>query len=206
LTERAGSVISSSTGWKGLERVLQDNPTFDRFVADMRALIAEVRHDEAMLMQRGRARLAELVSRDDWLPDRFALVPQGAFKQYMLYREDGVDFSVLSVAWAPRQKAIAHDHTMWGMFGQLRGAESSRIYDMPIAGQPMTIRSEVLLRPGDTACISPALGDIHDVENVDDGVSVSIHVYGGDLEAVLDRRHRYDTATGQMIPFESSYH
>jgi predicted metal-dependent enzyme (double-stranded beta helix superfamily) len=186
--------------------MLTDCPKFDRFVADMRAIMAAYGSDESGLIAAGRARLAELVAVDDWLPDEFARPASAGFKQYILFRQSGVDFSVISVVWARGQKAIAHDHTMWGMFGQLRGAEATRLYDAPVAGQEMTVKAAATLRPGDTAFVSPSTCDIHDVENVNEGVSVSIHVYGGDLEAVLDRRHRYDTSNGQAIPFITQYH
>lgn len=186
--------------------MLDECPVFDRFVADMRDLIADCGDDEARLLDQGQRRLALLVAGDDWLPEHFMQADPGQFRQYMLFRRDGVDFSVLSVAWGPGGKAIAHDHTMWGLIGQLRGSERSRTFAAPQPGVPMTMLSSVALRPGETTFLSPTLCDIHDVENVSDGVSVSIHVYGGDLEAVFDRRHRYRIETGEAIPFESSYH
>lgn len=186
--------------------MLANNPTFDSFVADMTKIIANHCDDEAKLLELGRARLAKLVATDSWLPEEFAQADDQSFKQYMLFRENGLDFSVISVVWAPGQKAIAHDHTVWGMIGQLRGSEMTQIYNTPEPGRPMTVRAAATLKPGETTFVSPTFGDIHDVKNVCDGVSVSIHVYGGDLEAVLGRRHRYKTDTGEAIPFETSYH
>lgn len=185
--------------------MLIGNPKFDRFVAELRALRARIGTDETAMIEGARALLGELVATDDWLPSEFAEPHPTQFKQYRLYRS-AEDFTVLCVVWGPGQKAPPHDHTIWGLVGQLRGAERTRLFDEPEPGRPMRVRSTVTLLPGQTTALSPTLGDIHDVENVADGVSVSIHVYGADLESLAARRRRFEPTTGTVIPFEASYH
>jgi len=52
--------------------------------------------------------------------------------------------------------------------------------------------------------VSPTVGDIHRVANAfADRVSISIHVYGGNIGAV--RRAVYDAETGEEKPFVSGY-
>ena len=52
--------------------------------------------------------------------------------------------------------------------------------------------------------LSPKEGDIHQVRNAfDDRVSISIHVYGGNIGAV--RRHTFDVKTGEPKLFVSGY-
>ncbi|MGH8818014.1 MAG: cysteine dioxygenase, partial [Achromobacter pestifer] len=52
--------------------------------------------------------------------------------------------------------------------------------------------------------LSPEEGDIHRVSNAfADRVSISVHLYGGNIGAVS--RHVYDPATGQPKPFVSGY-
>ncbi len=186
--------------------MLRDNPIFDSFVARMTALMEDAGDDEARVVGEGQGLLAELVSSDTWLPDEFACAHPDHFKQYMLHRDVEKGFTILCVVWSKGQSAAPHDHTVWGLIGQLRGAERTRVYDRPQVGQPMAPRGDVVLHPGETTALSPRLGDIHDVANVADGVSISIHVYGGDLEALAARRNRYDAATGATMPFIATYH
>jgi predicted metal-dependent enzyme (double-stranded beta helix superfamily) len=52
--------------------------------------------------------------------------------------------------------------------------------------------------------VSPRIGDIHQVSNAfEDRVSISIHIYGGDIGAI--QRHVFDPAKGQAKPFTSHY-
>ncbi|MFQ6748439.1 cysteine dioxygenase, partial [Bordetella pertussis] len=61
-----------------------------------------------------------------------------------------------------------------------------------------------VLRPGDVACVSPSIGDIHQVSNAyDDRVSISIHLYGGNIGRI--RRSVYDPQTGASKAFVSGY-
>ncbi len=60
------------------------------------------------------------------------------------------------------------------------------------------------LAPGSVDLLSPAEGDIHEVTNAfEDRVSISIHVYGGNIGAV--ERHVFDATTGAAKPFVSGY-
>ena len=53
------------------------------------------------------------------------------------------------------------------------------------AGRPVPHGEPVRLLPGQVEAVSPAVGDIHRVNNAhDDRVSISIHVYGANIGAV----------------------
>lgn len=186
--------------------MLIGNASLDRFVSRMDSLMISAGDDEARILDEGQHLLRELVSHDDWLPDDYGQADPDHFRQNMLYRMPGKDFTILCVVWGPGQAATPHNHTVWGMIGQLRGAELNRSYAAPVAGEPMKTVSEITLLPGQTLALSPQLGDIHDVTNVADGVSVSIHVYGGDLEGLAHRRSRFDAITGEAIPFHATYY
>ena len=186
--------------------MLEGNARFDEFLDGLRSLLATSGGDEAAVLEKGRALMARLVAQDDWLPEDYAQADPATFKQYMLHREPDGAFTVLCVVWDRGQLAGAHDHSIWGIVGQLRGAERTREYDAPEPGKPMTVRHEEVLQPGQTCVISPSTGDIHDVSNAHDGVSISIHAYGGDLAAVAGKRSRYEAETGTRTPFRATYH
>lgn len=171
------------------------------FLAQMVAL-ADDPSPEPALLDRGEAALAELVAIDDWLPDAFAVPDPRRYQQHLLHRDPGGRLSVVSFVWGPGQATPVHDHTVWGLVGVLRGSESSQRYVPDHDGVPRPDGAAQVLLPGDIDRLSPAEGDIHEVTNVDDAVSISIHVYGADIGAV--KRHTFD-ADGGVRTFISGY-
>ncbi len=175
---------------------------FRDFVRGM-TLLAEQGADEARWLDEGKALLAGLVQRDDWLPEAFA-EPGPTYRQYLLHCDPLERFCVVSFVWGPGQSTPVHNHTVWGLVGMLRGEETSTTYRFGAPGQPMLAGEKEMLRPGEVVAVSPNLEDIHRVENaVADAASISIHVYGGNIGAVA--RHVFDPATGAPKRFISGY-
>ncbi|MNN56425.1 Cysteine dioxygenase type I [compost metagenome] len=144
-----------------------------------------------------------LVANDDWLPAEMAQPHPGYYQQHLLYCDPLDRFSLVSFVWGPGQQTPVHDHTVWGLIGVLRGAELDQRYrdddgHMVPDGEPERLSA------GQVAVVSPTLGDVHRVRNAhDDRVSVSIHLYGGNIGRI--RRHVFDVATGVVKPFVSGY-
>jgi len=155
------------------------------------------------LMQAARPLLAELIAVDDWLPDDCAVPHPQFYRQYLLHCDPAERFSLVSFVWGPGQKTPIHDHTVWGLIGMLRGAEISTPFTRMPSGALEVAGEPVRLEPGDIDAVAPEIGDIHQVVNAfADQVSISIHLYGGNIGAV--RRHIYEP-TGQVKPFISGY-
>ncbi|MBY4896927.1 cysteine dioxygenase [Cupriavidus sp. AU9028] len=179
------------------------------FVAAVAALADRTRNDADAMARGARPLLHELVQQDGWLPDEFAQPHPTYYQQYLLYGDPLDRFSVVSFVWGPGQSTPVHDHTVWGWIGVLRGAEVETPYRLRDAGAASTgalvqVRPETVLRAGEVAGVSPASGDIHRVRNAfDDRVSVSIHLYGGNIGRI--RRHVFDPASGERKPFVSGY-
>lgn len=175
------------------------------FVAAISRLTDAAGHgaDEAALLAGATGPLRELVAHDDWLPDAMARPHPVYYQQHLLYGDPLDRFSLVSFVWGPGQQTPVHDHTVWGLIGVLRGAEIDQRYTAA-AGQLMPAGDEVLLSAGEVAAVSPALGDVHRVRNAfDDKVSISIHLYGGNIGRI--RRHVFDPATGEAKAFVSGY-
>ena len=69
--------------------------------------------------------------------------------------------------------------------------------------RPMRLLGESVLLPGDVDRVSPRLGDIHRVSNAcDDRVSISIHIYGGNIGRIP--RHVYDVDTARRASFRDT--
>lgn len=177
-------------------------PRLAAFVQDMDAALAAA-PGETHAMPACATLLRALVAHDDWLPEACARPHSVHYQQYLLYRDPDDRYSVVSFVWGPGQHTPIHDHGTWGVIGMLRGAEYSRAYART-DGRMIPAPDEERLEPGQTACVSPSLGDIHLVRNAhDDRVSISIHVYGTDIGK--QTRHVYDPDTGAARSFVSGY-
>lgn len=174
---------------------------FDHFIGAMSTLVGRTT-DEPALLREGRTLLAELVRHDDWLPARAEAARNDRYAQHLLHRDPQGRFSVVSFVWGPGQRTPVHDHTVWGLVGVLRGAE--RCEECTLDGTVPRLSGHAhLMQPGDVEAVSPSVGDWHRVSSArDDGLSISIHVYGADIGQV--HRHRLDDR-GAVIGFVSGY-
>lgn len=171
------------------------------FVVAFSKLLA-TQPDEAEILERGAPLLADLVAVDDWLPAAYAQPSPIRYRQYLLYADAREDFSVVSFVWAAGQETPIHDHTVWGLIGLLRGKESSQAYAQDDQGRLRASGSPLTLYPGDVTAVSPSVGDLHDVRNAGSDVSISIHVYGGNIGAI--QRSTFNLR-GERKPFVSGY-
>jgi len=171
------------------------------FVVAMTRLVSRT-EDEPTLLREGRALLSGLIAREGWLPEACATPRPDRYAQYLLHCDPLERFSVVSFVWGPGHRTPVHDHTVWGLVGQLRGAERCEEVRLD-GGQPVVSGQAHVMRPGDIEAVSPTVGDWHRVSSARaDGPSISIHVYGANIGAV--RRHRLD-GEGRMIDFVSGY-
>lgn len=165
--------------------------------------IVERRLEEAETLASIEPLLADLVAKDDWLPDDYAQPDPQFYRQYLLHADPLERLSIVSFVWGPGQKTPVHDHRVWGLVGILRGAEQSIAYERGADGK-LTPGAAERLEQGRVVAVSPRIGDIHEISNaLPDRSSISIHVYGGNIGAV--RRTVYDPATGAEKPFISGY-
>ena len=171
------------------------------FVVAMTALV-DTTQEEARLLAESRVLLARLIVRDDWLPDAFSAGRSDRYAQYLLHCDPQERFSVASFVWGPGQATPVHNHTVWGLVGILRGAERCEEFEIR-SGQPVATGGQHLMQRGDIDAVSPALGDWHRVSHAaGQAQTISIHVYGANIGAVL--RRRLDPA-GQTMAFVSGY-
>jgi 3-mercaptopropionate dioxygenase len=109
-----------------IERVSIASPRIERlreFVIALNDLVDAAGGEPGILCEGSRL-LKELVRVDDWLPARYAQPSTDGYQQYLLHADSRERFSVVSFVWGPAQKSPIHDHTVWGIVGILRGAES----------------------------------------------------------------------------------
>ena len=172
------------------------------FVKEL-SLLLEQKPSEAVIFTQGKKLLENLIAKDDWLPEEFTKPHPQYYQQYLLYADPLDRFSVVSFVWGPGQKTPIHNHTVWGMVGQLRGQEKGTPYYRQANGEFKPGESCVS-PPGHVDTVSPATHDIHVVENnMSDQTSISIHVYGGNIGRI--QRSVFDSGTGAEKSFVSGY-
>lgn len=175
-----------------------------QFVKKMTHLVATPAIDEVQLLAHAAPLMRSLVAHDDWLPAEMAVAHAQYYKQHLLYGDPLDRFSLVSFVWGPGQATPIHDHTVWGIIAMLRGAEYSRRFVRNSDGQLTPEGPEQRLDPGDIDLVSPRIGDIHRVRNaLDDQVSISIHLYGGNIGRI--ERHAFAPDSGAAKPFISGY-
>ncbi|MER1968930.1 cysteine dioxygenase [Castellaniella sp. GW247-6E4] len=171
------------------------------FVSDMTRLVQET-SDEAELLAECSRLMGPLIRTEAWLPEFCTRPHPDHYQQYLLHADPLERFSVVSFVWGPGQHTPVHDHTVWGVIGVLRGAESSTRYAR--AESVLSPLGTTILRAGEIDTVSPTIGDIHRVANAVEGAaSISIHVYGANIGAVS--RHVFDPDTGEARSFISGY-
>ena len=172
------------------------------FVKELSQLL-DLRPEEATIFTKGKALLENLIAVDDWLPVEFTKPHPQYYQQYLLYADPLDRFSIVSFVWGPGQKTPLHNHTVWGMVGQLRGEEKGTpYYRLPNGG--FKAGESCICPPGHVDTVSPNTHDIHVVENnLSDQTSISIHVYGGNIGRI--QRSVFDPITGTQKSFVSGY-
>jgi predicted metal-dependent enzyme (double-stranded beta helix superfamily) len=177
---------------------------FREFVRSFTRFIETSRGDEARVFVEGKALLHELITHDDWLPERFARPDPDRYQQYLLYCDPLERFSVVSFVWGPGQETPVHDHTVWGMVGVMRGVERCEEFSRDPATGRLRSSGAHEVSGGAIDLVSPRVGDIHRVSNaVGDRASTSIHVYGANIGGV--KRHVYELPEGRSRAFVSGY-
>jgi predicted metal-dependent enzyme (double-stranded beta helix superfamily) len=173
------------------------------FVVDFTRLVDDTGGNEATLIAGGKGLLGALIRSDDWLPETFAFADPLRYRQYLLHCDPLERFSVVSFVWDRGQSTPIHNHTVWGLVGVLRGAEVSTRYEFTDAGTALRESELQRFEAGEIDAVSPSVGDIHRVSNAyRNAVSVSIHVYGGNIGAL--RRATFDLE-GRRREFISGY-
>lgn len=174
------------------------------FIYSFARLVESADQDEERILVDGKSLLSELIRHDDWLPDEFAQPDPDRYQQYLLFCDPLERFSLVSFVWGPGQTTPVHDHTVWGMVGVMRGAETCEEFELDLEAHRLRSTGTHQLARGGIDLVSPRIGDIHRVSNaLPDGTSISIHVYGANIGAV--KRHVYDPVTGEKETFISGY-
>jgi len=146
--------------------------------------------------------LAALLSeylKDQRLEERFRRPdPNLPVTTYLLYTDPQGLFSIAVLVFQPRAKTAVHDHQSWVVWGTYTGRERETRYrrtEVPGKSFPRLDPAwSKVFASGEISFIDPPPGDVHEVANESDDVSISIHVHATDIgkqaRNIYDMKHK----------------
>ena len=163
------------------------------FVRDLRAAAANSA-DPAAIMERVTPLARRLALAREWLePRHYTVDDVQGFGLHVLHEDPDHSLLVFVAAWGPGRGVAPHNHGTWAVVAGVDGDERNTFWQReddgsrPGYAKLRKVREQVF-GPGDVFAM-PA-GTIHSVVNDTAQVTVSLHVYGFNLN--LTRRSQFD--------------
>ena len=131
------------------------------------------------------ARLGALLAQDGWLAPEHREADLESYRQHLLHVSADRRVSIVALVWLPGQRTAIHDHVSWCVVGVYEGRERETRYRAVESGGRRHLEAVGTIEalPGHVEVIVPsAEADIHDVTAVGAKPTISIHVYGADIE------------------------
>ena len=127
---------------------------------------------------------------------------QQGFGFQVLHEEPDHTLAVAALSWLPGRGTPPHDHGTWGIVVGVEGDEINTFWQRVDDGRTpghAEIRklSEKTFRPGEAIALTPDI--IHSVHNPADRVSVSLHVYGKNIN--FTGRSQFDVERRTVTPW-----
>ncbi len=127
-------------------------------------------------------RLSGLLAEDGWLAPEHREGDPDKYRQHLLHVTPDRRISIVALVWLPGQSTPIHDHVSWCVVGVYEGREREIRYRA--AGGQLEEAGSIEALPGHVEVIVPSSeADIHAVTAAGDTPTISIHVYGADIEA-----------------------
>lgn len=120
------------------------------------------------------------------LPDRFLQVKPNGYCRRLLHRDEELGFTAVVMTWGPGQRTGLHDHAgIWCVEGVLEGNMEVHRYELMEEAEPGVFRfierETLSAHAGEAGALIPPL-EHHVLANNRDKVSLTLHVYGGDMD------------------------
>src|SRR3954462_9109186 len=129
-------------------------------------------------------RLSALLAHDGWLAPEHRVGNTEHYTQHLLHVSSCRRLSVVALVWRPGQRTPIHDHVSWCVVGVYRGVEQETRYELVERGGREYLHAVETIdaHPGHVEALIPPAENIHVVEAGGRGLTISIHVYGADIE------------------------
>ena len=129
-------------------------------------------------------RLRGLLAQDDWLAPEDRTPGADTYRPHLLHVSACRRLSVVALVWRPGQRTPIHDHVSWCVVGVYRGVEHEERFRLAESGgrRRLVPAGSVRAYPGHVEVLIPPAENIHRVSAAGAEETVSIHVYGADIE------------------------
>ena len=110
---------------------------------------------------------------------------EGSYARRLLHRDPSGSYTMVVMTWAPGQKTALHDHAgIWCVECVVDGNMEVAQYDLMSEEDGhfrFEQRSHVIAGRGSAGCLIPPF-EYHTLGNAAETPSVTLHVYGGDMD------------------------
>lgn len=176
------------------------------YVHDLGALL-DRRPALPVIIREASALTRKLCADDRWLDERHRTATADTYSRHLLHKDPNNRFIVLSLVWLPGQATPIHDHSCWGVMGLLENSLEEICYNRLDDGSRPDFAELEQSRgtdvgPGSVAYLLPPYEEIHRIGNVSGKPTVSVHVYGRDLDEV----NVFDATSGKVSPMRIKYY
>lgn len=179
--------------------------TIKQLVSHLRDLKRETASEANMLEVVPLLAQRIVASRHNWLRPHMCVPNEGGGASaglFRLHEEADHSLSVVVVTWLPGDETPPHDHGTWAVIAGIEGHESNhwwkRLDDGTIPGYA-DVRRAGHQRIDSTTCVAMPGDAIHSLHNDSDSVSVTLHLYGRNVD--FTDRHKFDPARHTMAPY-----
>jgi predicted metal-dependent enzyme (double-stranded beta helix superfamily) len=174
-------------------------------VADLRDLKSQGLDDDAMVREVPELAKRLVLMKHNWLRPHMCVPndgPDAAAATYRLHEEPDHSLAIFVVTWLPGDETPPHDHGTWAVIAGLDGHETNhwwkRIDDgsrpayaqVQRAGEERIDSGTIVAMPGRA---------IHSLHNDSDAMSVTLHLYGVNVD--YTDRYKYDPAHHTLAPY-----
>jgi predicted metal-dependent enzyme (double-stranded beta helix superfamily) len=130
--------------------------------------------------------LEDLLSRSVLeLPDRFRKTREDSYARRLLYQDPALRYTAVVMTWGPGQGTPVHDHGgLWCVEGVVEGEMSVTQYDVEPEGDAFRVRATgrpLAAGVGTAGRLIPPT-DYHVLANARSSPSITLHIYGGNLD------------------------
>jgi len=178
--------------------------TIPGLAEDLRRAVADAAGDEREILKRVRP-LAErfAAASDSWLEKtHYEANPDQGFGVRLLHEEPDHTLAIFVVSWLPGRGTPAHDHGTWAVVAGVVGAEHNEFYErVDDRSRPghaeLKKTGDKTFGPGDV--LAMLAGRIHAVTNRTGATSVSLHIYGKNIQHT--ERAQFDVGKQTETPY-----
>ena len=166
------------------------------FVTDLRVAASQP-GDEAAVVERVKPLAGRLARSPSWVrPEYYDCDPEQGFGVRVLHEEADHSLWLVVASWLPHRGAPPHNHGTWAVIAGVDGEEKNILWRR--RGERLEPQGTEIIGPGQVgAFLSDA---IHSVINEGERTTLSLHVYGRNLN--LTERSQFDLQTGRELPFK----